>query len=87
MLPLLNPGDEVLINPKVYKKILPSPGDIVIARHPHRPDVRLVKRVASVTANGLCILIGDNPQESTDSRDFGPVPAEKLLGQVTCRFG
>ena len=70
MLPLLKPGDEVLINPKAYKHSHPADGDIVVAQYPHRPDVRLVKRVTSVTKDGHCTLLGDNPQESTDSRDF-----------------
>ena len=87
MLPLLKPGDELLIIPNAYKRSRPTPGDIVVAAHPRRPDVRLVKRVASVTEDGHCTLLGDNPLESTDSRDFGPVPAKKLLGQVACRFG
>jgi nickel-type superoxide dismutase maturation protease len=86
MLPLLKPGQEVLINPRAYKYRHPQPGDIVVAQRPDRPDVRLIKRVVSITENGRCILKGDNPLESTDSRNFGPVPMEYLVGQVTGRF-
>ncbi len=87
MLPLLKPTDEVLVDPHAYRHSPPQPGDIVIARHPLRPTVRLIKRVITDTDRGDYILQGDNPQESTDSRVFGAVPAGHILGRVTSRFG
>ncbi len=86
MFPLLRPGDEILINPRAFRRVLPSPGDIVVAQHPYRTDIRLVKRVAAVLENGYFLLEGDNPSESTDSRSFGPLPSECILGRVTSRF-
>ncbi len=86
MLPLLQPGDEVLVNPRAYQYILPCPGDIVVAQHPSRPGLRMIKRVVSITDNKTYILKGDNPLESADSRTFGPVTAEQILGRVTSRF-
>ena len=86
MTPLLKPGDEVLINPGAYRRAPPKPGDIVVARHPYRTDLRLVKRVASVLAGGRCLIEGDNLSESTDSRSFGAVAFEQILGRVTSRF-
>ncbi len=86
MTPLLKPGDEVLINPGAYRRAPPKPGDIVVARHPYRADLRLVKRVASVLADGRCFIEGDNLSESTDSRSFGAVAFEQILGRVTSRF-
>jgi hypothetical protein len=47
----------------------------------------MVKRVAAVTSGGRCFLAGDNPEESTDSRAFGAVPPELLLGRVVLRLG
>ncbi len=87
MLPLLQPGDEVLVNSRAYKKSLPRPNDIVVAHHPHRPPLRIIKRIADTTENGRYILLGDNPAESSDSRTFGPVTSKQILGKVTCRFG
>lgn len=87
MLPLLKSGDEVLIDPHAYRHRLPQPDDIVIARHPFRSQVRLIKRVITNTDAGTYILQGDNPQESTDSRAFGPVAIDHILGRVTSRFG
>lgn len=86
MLPLLQPQEEVLADPRAYRRVAPEPGDIVVAEHPDRPNFRLVKRVLFVRDNGDCVLVGDNPEASTDSRTFGAVPAHKILGRVTSRF-
>ncbi len=86
MAPLLKPGDEVLVNPGAYRRMPPKPGDIVVSHHPYRTDLRLVKRVAAVLSDGSCLIKGDNPSESTDSRSFGAVAPEQILGQVTSRF-
>lgn len=87
MQPLLKPGDEVLINPRAYAGASPRPGDLVVARHPLRPNIKIIKRVTAVATNGGVILHGDNPPESTDSRVFGPVPPRLITGKVTRRFG
>lgn len=82
MLPALAPGDEVLV-------ALGRPvdvGDIVLARHPYRRDVVLLKRVDHIDSQGRLHLLGDNPRESTDSRSFGSVGAERVIGRVTSRF-
>lgn len=87
MLPLLKPGDEVLLNPRAYHLTPPQPGDIVVVRHPFQPELQLVKRVIRTLANEQYYLEGDNPAESSDSRSFGPVRLEQILGQITSRFG
>ena len=86
MAPLLEAGAEVLINPRAYLRTPPRPGDIVVAQHPYRADLLLVKRVAAVRENGHCLLEGNNLSASTDSRSFGPLPPERILGRVTSRF-
>ncbi len=86
MMPLLQPGEEVLIDPLAYVNCSPEPGDIVVSEHPSLKGFRLVKRVVAVLDSGDCILIGDNSSESTDSRSFGAVPRQKIVGQVTSRF-
>ena len=86
MAPLLEPGEEVLVDPRAYRRTPPRPGDIVVARHPYRTDLLLVKRVANVLEDGTCVLEGDNRSESTDSRAFGSLPPERILGRVTSRF-
>jgi nickel-type superoxide dismutase maturation protease len=86
MLPTLMPGEEVLINPRAYVQQAPKVQDLIIAEHPQQPGFRLVKRVAAVNGQGCCNLRGDNPEESTDSRQFGEVLQDGLLGQVICHF-
>jgi nickel-type superoxide dismutase maturation protease len=86
MLPVLKPGDDVLIDPDAYRHDPPGLGDIVITRHPLRSDVQLIKRVITVLDDGRLQLEGDNPSESTDSRSFGLVSPEHLRGRVTSRF-
>jgi len=79
MMPVLAPDDEVLLDPKAAPQI----GDIVVARHPHRLDVRLIKQLVDFDASGRAILAGLNPEESTDSRALGGVPVELVVGRVT----
>lgn len=86
MLPLLQPGDEILVNFKAYRNQFPQPGEIVVARHPYKPKTLIVKRVTAVRVDGACFLQGDNLAESTDSRAFGWMYPQQILGQVTSRF-
>ncbi len=86
MSPQLDEGAEVLVNPGAYRAGRPQPGDIVVALHPYQSDFQVVKRVASVTADGRYLLQGDNLAKSTDSRSFGPISFERIIGQVTCRL-
>jgi nickel-type superoxide dismutase maturation protease len=53
--------------------------------HPQRSKLRLIKRLKSVEGTGLCLL-GDNPTESTDSRQLGAVPTNLLIGEVVARL-
>jgi nickel-type superoxide dismutase maturation protease len=85
MLPLLHPGEEVLVNPYAYGIVPPQPGDLVVAQHPTQPGLRLIKWVVYVEGHA-CFLKGINETASTDSRAFGLVPYATLLGQVVCRF-
>jgi len=86
MLPVLQPGEEVLMIPYNAANC-PQVGDIVVAVHPTQPNLPLIKRVTAVLEDGCCFLQGDNPEESTDSRTFGWVDPETIMGRVTCRFG
>jgi len=85
MLPELQPGDEILFNPKAYRHKLPKVGDIVVARHPYQAK-QIIKRVALVLEDGSCFLTGDNPEASTDSRSYGFISLDKILGKVTNKF-
>jgi len=84
MMPTLTPAQEVLIDPSAYRLTAPEPGDIVVACHPHQPDLRIVKRILFVETGDRCYLQGDNPHSSSDSRQFGLVPLSQIEGKVLC---
>lgn len=77
MLPSLKDGDVVLTQPNESYQI----GDIVVANHPFKHSVVLIKRVREIDENGF-FLIGDNPSESTDSRTLGKISIKDILGKV-----
>jgi nickel-type superoxide dismutase maturation protease len=85
MMPTLHPNEEVLVNYKIYRRTSPQPGDIVVAVHPNQPRL-IIKRVAHVDESGCCILLGDNLSESTDSRQWGAIAPNHIVGKVVCRF-
>ena len=86
MLPLLEQGEEVLIDPYAYSKSQPQVNDIVVTNHPWNTQLTIVKRVTEVAVDGSYFLRGDNPASSTDSRQWGLVNRSKIIGKVTNRF-
>lgn len=60
-------------------------GDVVVVDHPEYPGLLAVKRAVRPTPDGWWVE-GDNPDRSRDSRHFGPVPIERLLGTVVLRY-
>ena len=82
MEPALLPGDCLLI--RRTRRI--RPGQVVIARHPDRPEMLLVKRAAR-RADGGWWLESDNPGAgAVDSRRFGAVPGPLIEGRVLVRY-
>jgi nickel-type superoxide dismutase maturation protease len=62
------------------------PGQIVLARHPERPDLLLVKRAAGRVDGGWW-LASDNPAAgAVDSARFGAVPSDLIEGRVLARY-
>ena len=84
MRPTLNPDDRVLVRRTAADPDTPPSGAVVVAWHPSRPGLRLIKRLQSVGQDGM-ILLGDNPSSSTDSRQLGPIPRSALIGVVVSR--
>ena len=81
MQPTLAPGDRLL----VVRGRRPPVGALVAVRDPREPGRVLVKRVAAWRDDGVWVL-GDDPAASTDSRHFGPVPPDALVGRVVRRY-
>lgn len=86
MRPALQPGDYVLVSPVAFAGGGPALGDIVVARDPQREGMALVKRVAAVWGPGEYVVLGDNATASRDSRAFGPVAREQIVGRAWLRY-
>jgi nickel-type superoxide dismutase maturation protease len=83
MQPALRPGDRVL----VLRWFSPRARDIVVLRDPENPRRLLIKRLEQRTAQGGYVVLADNPNVSRDSRVFGAVKREALVGKVVWRYG
>ena len=60
-------------------------GDVVLLQHPKRSNLSVVKRLSHREGDGWWVL-GDNPDMSDDSREFGVVAEELILGRLLWRY-
>ena len=81
MSPTLRRGDQLLVR-GVGPRTRVSPGDVVLARFPTRPELLVVKRVRRAVPNGHWVE-GDNEFATDDSRSFGPAV---VVGRVVARL-
>ncbi|MFF9866004.1 nickel-type superoxide dismutase maturation protease [Streptomyces sp. NPDC013953] len=82
MVPTLRHGDQLLVH---YGAELRA-GQVAVLRHPLQQDLLIVKRLVERRREGWWVL-GDNPDaDVVDSRAFGAVPAELVLGRVRARY-
>lgn len=82
MSPTLQPGDRVL----VVRTGRLRPGVVAAVRDPRDPERVVVKRVAGGSAAVGWRVLGDNQARSTDSRAFGPVGSDLVVGRVVYRY-
>lgn len=86
MRPTLAAGDLVLVAPSSLVRV--RRGSVVVVPDPRDPHRRTIKRVAGLPGDrvavggrvlragaGQLVVLGDDPDASTDSRLFGPVAA------------
>ena len=76
MIPRIKPGQFVLI--RKTKKI--KENDLILFQHPFK-GIKLVKRVDHIE-QGMIYALGENKEESSDSREFGYIPKELVIGKV-----
>lgn len=81
MLPTLRPGEWWLA--RRTQRVMP--GDLVVFDHPDVPGLIAVKRAVWPEVGGWWVE-GDNAPESTDSRSFGILPMERVLGTLKVRY-
>ena len=82
MNPTLRDGEVVLVDRDAEINV----GDIVVAKQPVEQITEVVKRVARINERGHYFLVGDNPDDSTDSRHYGAVTREYIKGKVVARL-
>jgi type IV secretory pathway protease TraF len=88
MAPKFQDGDWLLVSwfpegltPLVGERIL---GKVVVVEREERPGIFLVKRLQK-SHGGIYWVQGDN-DESTDSRTWGWIPANEVIGVVLTRI-
>ena len=59
---------------------MPAPGELVVFYTPE--GAVAVKRCAGVVEGEKFIALGDNGAQSFDSRSYGPVPVDSIIGKV-----
>ncbi len=91
MQPAFRSGDRVLVNRLAYRRRAPHPGDVVVLRDPERHGRVLLKRIAQpprdiVPEQASVYVLGDNADESRDSRAFGTVPERDIIGKALLKY-
>jgi signal peptidase I len=76
MEPTLSEGDYVFL----LKTKQPKKNDIVVMRKPGSEKM-IIKRVLNHKKNRI-FVIGDNQEASTDSRSFGSINRQQVVGRV-----
>jgi nickel-type superoxide dismutase maturation protease len=82
MLPALRPGDCLLVAGRARVRV----GDIIVVRRPSRPDLLLVKRAVRREQDGWWLLSDNAVAGLDDSRAFGVLPDERVVGRVVLRY-
>ncbi|MCL2093743.1 MAG: S26 family signal peptidase [Treponema sp.] len=92
MAPALRPGSMLLVCRVYYGFKLPwSQSYILQWKAPQGGDVVVfytplgeiaVKRIGDMIPGAMFIALGDNLDQSYDSRNYGPVPVQNIIGKV-----
>jgi signal peptidase I len=92
MEPAIRPGNVLVVSRLAYgfrlpgahsyllRWSLPALGDVLVFYTPEGQTV--VKRCAGFAGTGEFIALGDNSLQSYDSRSYGPVEVDRIIGKV-----
>jgi signal peptidase I len=92
MMPAIKPGTVLVVVRTAYGFRLPGSGDYLLRwSKPKAGDVVVfftprgdtaVKRCGAMIGEDTFLALGDNNRESYDSRFYGPVPVNHIIGKV-----
>jgi nickel-type superoxide dismutase maturation protease len=80
LIPDYQEGDFVLVSKIPFLFASPRPGQVIAFHMP--PYGTLIKRVEQVLEGGQSFFVTGTHPRSVDSRQFGPVSRQALLGRV-----
>ncbi len=99
MLQAFAPGDRLVLEGISYRLRQPRIGEVVAARQPGSSGRLDLKRIAAGPGSSVRVkdqpqtlggqewfLLGDNLDESTDSRQLGPISRKDIAGRVWFRY-
>ena len=78
MHPSVKNNQKIIFKEFCYQKI--KIGDLILFKHPIIVNRIVIKRVSKITSDGAFFVLGDNPTFSTDSRTYGTVCSESIIG-------
>jgi len=76
-------NNEVHRIPFPWQRKLQS-GDVIVFKQPETPDI-LIKRIEMIENNKYCVY-GDNKESSLDSRIFGCISEDRIIGRYIFRI-
>jgi len=82
MEPTLKPGDYAIVNKLAYIFSKPSKDDIIVFKHPKEKNKFIIKRIYLATTNDEYFVVGDNKDYSSDSRHFGAIKKNLIVGKL-----
>jgi len=85
MEPTLTDGDWLLVDPLAYSARFPRTGELVVVTDPRDDRRLLVKRVASVDADGAVTLAGDHPAHAFEQA-LSAVDPDAVVGRPWLRY-
>ncbi len=88
MEPTFKPNQTLLVSSIPYFFREPKVGEVVVVKDPRDPSTSsgqggrlLLKRIDKKRKEEY-FVVGDNPKQSTDSKDFGWITNKEIIGKV-----